>query len=209
MELRVSCTQTRVYVVDDDSQLREDLQKLVERAGYAAATFDSGDTFLTDYPNLPPGCIVLDVAMKGMSGLDLQRKLVQGGCRWPFIILTGHADPQTAGRAVGLGVVAFLTKPVRNIELLAAILKGEAQLFGVADPVPQPEVVRRAARLTRREREVLRGLLEGLISKEMAAQLGISASTVNSYRLKLMRKLGANTPAELAMLAIRAGYAKL
>jgi two-component system, LuxR family, response regulator FixJ len=202
----MSGTRTRVYVVDDESLLRASLLQLLERAGYRVLTFASGDAFLAAYPKLSPGCIILDVVMQGMSGLELQRRLITAGCKWPVIVLTAHADHAIAERAVEIGAVAFLIKPVRHVELLAALLKGESYLLGAADAIPDPEVVRRVARLTPRERDVLRGILDAMINKEMAAQFGISESAVKGYRRIVMTKLGARTPAELVMLAIRAGF---
>jgi FixJ family two-component response regulator len=202
----MSHTPTRVYVVDDDLQLSAVLVPLLEQAGYAAQTFASGDAFLRDYPNLLPGCIILDIALGGMTGLELQRRLISAGCAWPVIVLTGHPDREVAERAVEVGAIAFLTKPVRHIELVAALLKAQALLSGAASSTPDPEIKRRLARLTPRERSVLRGILDALINKEIAAEFGISESTVKGYRKKVMDKLGARTPAELVMLAIRGGF---
>lgn len=205
----MSRTPTRVYVVDDDSQLRANLVYVLQQAGYVVVTFASGELFLVAYPSLPPGCIILDVAMEGMDGVELQRRLLELGCRWPVIVLTGHADESVAKSTVHVGAVAFLTKPVRGLELMAAILKAESHLFGAADTVTDPEAIRRVARLTPRERDVLRGILEAMINKEMAAEFGISESTVKGYRRTVMAKMRARTPAELVMLAIRSGFVKL
>jgi two-component system, LuxR family, response regulator FixJ len=197
---------TRVYVVDDDPLLRAGLVQLLEQSGYTAPTFASGEAFLSAYPKLPPGCIIVDIVMRGMTGLELQRRLLAAGCRWPVIVLTGHADRANAERAVEAGAASFLEKPVRRVELLAAILKGEGHLLGAREAIPDPELVRRVACLTPRERDVLRGVLEAKINKEMAAEFGISESAVKSYRRKAMKKLRARTPAELVMLALRAGF---
>lgn len=197
---------TRVYVVDDDPLLRAALVQLLEQSGYTAPTFASGEAFLSAHPKLPPGCIIVDVVMRGMSGLELQRRLLTAGCRWPVIVLTGHADRATAERAMEAGAVSFLEKPVRRVELVAAILKGEGYLLGAREATPDPELIRRVALLTPRERDVLRGVLEAKINKEMAAQFGITESAVKSYRRKAMKKLRARTPAELVMLALRAGF---
>jgi two-component system response regulator FixJ len=148
----------------------------------------------------------VDIVMGGMNGLDLQRRLLALGCRWPVIILTGRADRANAERAVAAGAVSFLEKPVRRVELLAAILKGEGYLLGAREATPDPELIRRVAFLTPRERHVLRGVLEAKINKEMAAEFGITESAVKSYRRNAMKKLGARTPAELVMLALRAGF---
>ncbi|HEY7889441.1 MAG TPA: response regulator [Steroidobacteraceae bacterium] len=197
---------TRVYVVDDDPLLRAAVEQLLEQSGYTAPTFGSAEAFLSARPKLPPGCIIVDIVMGGMNGLDLQRRLLALGCRWPVIILTGRADRANAERAVAAGAVSFLEKPVRRVELLAAILKGEGYLLGAREATPDPELIRRVAFLTPRERHVLRGVLEAKINKEMAAEFGITESAVKSYRRNAMKKLGARTPAELVMLALRAGF---
>jgi FixJ family two-component response regulator len=196
----------RVYVVDDDSLLRTNLVRLLEQAGYVVRTFASGKAFLAAYPKLLPGCIIMDLIMQGMSGLELQRRLISAGCKWPVIVLTGHGDRTSAQRAIESGAVAFLEKPVRRTELLAALLRGESYLIGATDTIPDPELAHRVARLTRREREVLGGILTSMINKEIAAEFGISESSVKGYRRKAMEKLGARTPAELVMLALRAGF---
>lgn len=202
----MSRTPTKVYVVDDDPLLRPALVELLEQSGYAAPTFASGEAFLSALPKLSPGCIIVDIFMRGMSGLDMQRRLLASGCRWPVIVLTGHADRANAERAVAAGAVSFLEKPVRRVELLAAILKGEGYLIGARAATPDPELIRRLALLTPRERDVLRGVLAAKINKEMAAEFGITESAVKSYRRKAMKKLRARTPAELVMLALRAGF---
>lgn len=202
----MSRTPTRVYVVDDDPLLRAAIVQLLEQSGYTAPTFASGEAFLRALPKLPPGCIIVDLVMRGMSGFGMQRRLLACGCRWPVIVLTGHADRANAERAVQAGAVSFLEKPVRLVELVAAILKGEAYLLGAREAIPDPELIRRVGLLTPREQEILRGILHGKINKEMAAEFGITESAVKGYRLKAMKKLRARTPAELVMLALRAGF---
>jgi FixJ family two-component response regulator len=149
-----------VYVVDDDSLLRAGLVRLLEQAGYLAPTFASGAPFLNAYPKLLPGCIIMDIVMQGMSGLELQRRLITIGCTWPVIVLTGHGDRDSVERAIEAGAVAFLEKPVRRIELFAAVLRGESYLIGSGDAIPDPELAQRMARLTGRERDVLGGVLD-------------------------------------------------
>jgi two-component system response regulator FixJ len=205
----MSGTPKRVYVVDDDSRLTASLLPLLKQRGYSASTYASAVAFLADYPNLAPGCIILDLVMEGMSGLQLQRELLTIGCNWPVIVLTGHAGRSAAARAVQAGAVAFLIKPVREIELMAALQKGQAQLSAPVITIPAPEAVRRVARLAPRERGVLLGMVRAKFNKEIAAEFGITESTVKSYRNNLMKKLGARTTADLVVLAIRAGLVKL
>lgn len=197
---------TRVYIVDDDRDLSGNLVKLLEQARYQVRTFESGESFREAYPTLPAGCILTDLIMPGMNGLDLQRWLVENGCRWPMIILTGHGDPDNAAHAVAAGAVAFLEKPVRRVELYAAMLKAEAYLAGATDTIPDPELAHRTSKLTPRERDALSGVLDKKSNKEIAAELGISESSVKSYRRQARQKIGARNTAELVMLALRAGF---
>jgi len=201
----MSSPPARVYVVDDDPHLRDGITQWLTEAGFQARAFPSGDSLLQAYPQLPPGCIVVDMVMPSMSGLELQRRLVIAGCRWPIIMLTGHASRPVVTRAMEAGVVAFLEKPVREAELLAAVLRGQAHLLGNAEMVPDPDLMQRMARLTTRERQVLGYVLQKKLNKQIAAILGIGETTVKGYRRALMRKLGAHNTTELVVLAIRAG----
>lgn len=204
----MSSSPARIYVVDDDPLLRDGLAHWLAQAGYQAQAFDSGSAFLRAHPQLPAGCIIVDMVMPGMSGLDLHQRLVAAGCRWPVIVLTGHANRPDVTRAMEAGIVAFLEKPVREAELLAAVLKGQAHLMGRIEMVPDPELVHRVATLTARERQVLDLVLEKRLNKQIAGALGIAESTVKGYRRAVMRKLGAKKATELVVLAIRAGLYK-
>lgn len=201
----MSRTQTRVYVVDDDSQLHASLAEWLLAAAYTWSAFASGQTFLDAYPRLPAGCIILDADTGGTDGLELQRRLIGAGCRWPVIVLATRDDEPLATRAVENGAVAFLLKPVRRAELLAALRRGEQYLCGALDAIPDPEVLHRMSTLTVHERDVLLGILEGRFNKEIAAARGVSESAVKSCRGKLRRKLKVRTVAELVLLAVRAG----
>lgn len=201
----MSGSPARVYIVDDDSQLRDGAAHWLTEAGFQAQTFPSGESLLAAYPELLPGCIIVDMVMPNMSGLELQRQLLTAGCRWPVIMITGHASRQMVARAMEAGVVAFLEKPVREVELFAAVLRGQAHLLGKAEMVPDPDLVRRLARLTNRERQVFGFVLQKKLNKQIAAILGIGETTVKGYRRALMKKLGAHNTTELVVLAIRAG----
>jgi two-component system, LuxR family, response regulator FixJ len=197
----------RIYVVDDDPLLRSGIVGLLAAAGYEARAFGSGKAFLGAYSQLPPGCIVVDLVMQEIGGLELQRRLLAAGCRWPVIVLTGHSNPTHAARSMEAGAIAFLEKPVREIELLAAVLKGQALLLGSADPSPEPELVRRLTSLSPRERTVLECLSsDRKLNKQIAGVLGISENTVKGYRKLAMRKMGAKNTTELVLLALRAGF---
>lgn len=199
----------RVYVVDDEPMLRANIVLMLRQEGYRVSAYPSGEAFLAAFPGLLPGCIILDLRMEGMGGINLQRKLLNMGCHWPVIVLTGHADRGAAAEATEIGAVAFLTKPVRDLELTAALFKAQSYLLGTMSNIPDPEAVSRVESLTAREREALRGFLSGKTSKEMAAELGISESTVKSYRRRATKKLGASSAAELVVLAIRGGFIRL
>lgn len=195
----------RVYVVDDDEQLRQGMSQWLADGGYQTRIFPSGQSLLEAYRTLAPGCIIADMAMPAMTGIELHRHLVMAGCHWPVIILTGHASRAMVTRAMEAGVIAFLEKPVREVELLAAIMRGHAQLAGKTQIVPDPDLVRRVARLTGRERQVLGYVLQKKLNKQIAAILGIGETTVKGYRRALMKKVGAHNTTELVVFAIRAG----
>jgi FixJ family two-component response regulator len=201
----MSSAPARIYIVDDDPQLRDGLAQWLAQAGYQAQGFDSGNAFLHARAQLPAGCIIVDMLMPGMTGLDLHQRLIAAGCSWPVIVLTGHANRPDVTRAMEAGIVAFLEKPVREVELLAAVMKGQAHLLGRIEMVPDPDLAHRVASLTLRERQVLGLVLEKKLNKQIAGALGIAETTVKGYRRALMRKLGAKKATELVMLAIRAG----
>jgi FixJ family two-component response regulator len=201
----MSSSPARIYIVDDDPQLRDGLAQWLAQAGYQAQGFDSGNAFLHARAQLPAGCIIVDMLMPGMTGLDLHQRLIAAGCSWPVIVLTGHANRPDVTRAMEAGIVAFLEKPVREVELLAAVMKGQAHLLGRIEMVPDPDLAHRVASLTLRERQVLGLVLEKKLNKQIAGALGIAETTVKGYRRAVMRKLGAKKATELVMLAIRAG----
>jgi FixJ family two-component response regulator len=201
----MSSPPVRVYVVDDDESLRDGVAKSLADAGFQTRAFPSGEAMLREYPQLPPGCIVVDMLMPSMSGLELHRRMVAAGCHWPFIMLTGHASRSVLTRAMESGIIAFLEKPVREAELLAAVLRGQAHLLGKAEMMPDPDLAHRISKLTGREREVLGYVLKNKLNKQIAAMLGIGETTVKGYRRALMKKLGAHNTTELVVLAIRSG----
>ena len=143
--------------------------------------------------------------MPSMSGLELHRRLAAAGCFWPVILLTGQATRPVVTRAMESGIVAFLEKPVREAELLAAVMRAHALLSGKAEMIPDPELLQRLSRLTGREKQVLGYVLQKKLNKQIAAILGIGETTVKGYRRALMRKLQVHNLTELIMLALRAG----
>ena len=197
--------QTRVYIVDDDPGLRGGLLRMFKVAGYPAQAFVSGVAFLQACPTLPAGCVVLDLLMPGMGGLEVQRQLAAAGHPWPVIVLTGHPDRRSMTRAMQAGSVFFLEKPVREAELFAAVLKAEAILCGEARERQDPMLAHAAALLTMRERQVLEALMISERVKQTAARLGISESRVKSCRKQVMRKLDAKSTSRLIQQAVLAG----
>jgi len=204
-ELGMGSPPARVYVVDDDTDQRDGVAHWLAEAGYDPRSFSSAEELLESYPKLLPGPIIADMLMPTMSGLELQQRLLAMGCRWPVIMLTGHASGQVVSRAMETGIIAFLQKPVRYIELLAALIRGQALLAGNTEIVPDPRIVQRLEKLTRREREVLDYVLQNKLNKQIGAILGIRETTVKGYRSVLMKKLGAHNTLELVVFAMRAG----
>ena len=194
-----------VYVVDDDLDFAEGLDHLFRASGVQPQSFNAGQTFLDAYPKLRPGCLFVDLAMPGMSGLALLKELRAAGCRWPVIILTGHGSTLNAAEAIQAGAFAFLEKPPREIEVLAMARKAQAYLSAAPQLMYDEEIAQRIQRLSRREREVFDGVLQGLLNKQIAAQLGISESTVKSARRTLLDRMRAETSLELIAMALRAG----
>ena len=194
-----------VYVVDDDQDLRDGVAQLFRDAGYQARDFASGEAILAVYPELSPGCIIVDMSMPDMNGVELRHRLVSVGCRWPIILLTGHASRPVVDQAVHAGIVAVLEKPVREVELLAAVMRGQEQLSGRAEVIPDTEIVARIARLTKRERIVLDSLMAGKLNKQVAAKLGVRETTIKGYRRLVAKKLGAQNTTEVIVMALRSG----
>jgi two-component system, LuxR family, response regulator FixJ len=192
-----------VHVVDDDEAMCEALQWLLESAGLRAETYTSAEAFLDAYQPAQPGCLVVDVRMRGMSGLDLQRRLVEQKIGIPVIIITGHGDVPMAVRAVKAGAVDFLEKPV-NDELLVERIRSALELDARRrEDVGQRNLAAaRLARLTPREREVIDLLVACKINKQIAAELGMSEKTVEVHRRHIMRKLQVKSAAELVRAAL-------
>ena len=195
-----------VYLVDDDPDLLRAVGRLLESVGFKVATFASAQLFLDGHDRSALGCLVLDLSMPGLSGLELQRTLEQQGSTLPIVFLTGRGDITTTVQAMKRGAVDFLTKPVDDTALIAAIqealAKGQAQRRA---GVERERVARRLASLTERERQVLDGIVAGRLNKQIAAELGTVEKTVKFHRGNLMRKMGVRVVADLVKLAERAG----
>lgn len=191
----------RLYVVEDNSAVRRSLCALVSSHGYNPFPFASAEDFLDGYDPSKPGCILLDVKMPGMTGLELQEELNQQGVSFPIVVLTGHGDVPAAVQAMKNGAIDFIEKPPEVGALLNAINQAAARLGNKPQAnVPLEEVNRRLARLTGREREVLDHLVQGKINKQIADDLGISQRTVEVHRARIREKMEARGLADLIRL---------
>jgi two-component system, LuxR family, response regulator FixJ len=191
-----------VFVVDDDEAVRESLRWLVRSVGLAVQAFATAEDFLEAVTPDRPGCLVLDVRMPGMSGLELQQQLATRGVPLPIIMLTGYGDVPTAVRALTRGALDFIEKPFSRQLLLdrirhAVVIDANARRL----EADRAEVASRAATLTPREREVLRMVVGGSTNKLMAANLGICEKTIEVHRAHVMRKMRAGSLPELVRLA--------
>ena len=197
-----SSDQPTVLIIDDDSRMREAMQRLLKTVGLHFESFATPQDFLGHKLPDGPSCLVLDVRLPGMSGLDVQAKLNEAGVQVPIIFITGHGDIPMTVKAMKSGAVEFLTKPFRDQDLIDAIQ--QALKRNVETRQEQNETAQlqeRYAKLTAREREVMRLMISGMISKQIASTLGTSEITVTVHRGQVMRKMQANSPAELGRIA--------
>lgn len=199
-------TKPVVHIVDDDAALLASLHFLIASADYPVRAYDSAEALLGKVGALEPGCIVTDIRMPGMSGLDLVRKLKALGIAAPVIVLTGHADVALAVDAMKAGVVEFLEKPFLDAALLDAIETAlRAAGHDQRAQEEQAEIQRRAAAMTPRERDVFDAIVAGDSNKAAALKLGISPRTVEIYRANAMEKMGAKSLSDLVRMALRGG----
>jgi two-component system response regulator FixJ len=198
--------QPTLFIVDDDEAVRESLQLLLESAGHSVRSFASGSEFLTAMPSSEDGCLITDVRMPGIGGLDVQERLRDEHIALPVIVITGHGDVPLAVRAMKAGAVDFVEKPFTEQAILAAVER--ALEIGRRKPKVGIEVADAEARLsqlTEREHEVLRLLVAGKPNKIIAYELGISPRTVEIHRARVMEKTRARSLSELVRLAIAYG----
>jgi FixJ family two-component response regulator len=191
-----------VFIIDDDRQVRDGLHSLIRSVGLRAESFASAQDFLEAKRPDAPACLILDVRMPGLSGLDLQLKLSDGDLRIPIIFITGHGDIPMSVRAMKEGAHEFLTKPVRSQDLLDAVQKAIASDHGQRKERAELKEIRaRFQSLTPREKEVLDLVVTGLLNKQIADQLGTSELTVKTHRAHVMEKTGAGSLAHLVRMA--------
>ncbi|MCP1835200.1 two-component system response regulator FixJ [Bradyrhizobium sp. USDA 4532] len=196
----------RILVIDDDAAMRDSLAFLLDVRGFCVATYETASGFLGDTASGPVDCIVSDIRMPGMSGLELVRKLKADRADCPVILITGHGDVTLAVEAMKAGAVDFIEKPFEDEVLLRAINNAlEARPIKPADDVAKLQAEARLADLSSRERDVLQGLLAGKINKVIAHDLGISPRTVEVYRANVMAKTNVRSMSELMRIAIAAG----
>jgi len=193
-------TEAQVHVIDDDEGVRESLSFLFEMSGVDAKTYSNPVDFLGVAPALTTGCIVTDVRMPQMNGLELVRKLREAGVQLPVIVITGHGDVPLAVEAMKAGAMDFLEKPFKDETLLEAVRHALE-----STPRVDGELQEKISGLSMRERQVLERLVQGAANKVIARDLGISDRTVEIYRAKVMTKMGAESFAELIRMAMLAG----
>jgi two-component system, LuxR family, response regulator FixJ len=195
-----------VYVIDDDEAMRDSLNFLLDSAGFRVELFETATSFLENLPKLEFGCVVSDVRMPGIDGIELLKRMKAANNRFPILIMTGHGDIPLAVEAMKLGAVDFLEKPFED-ERLTAMIDGALRQ---AEPVVRNEAVTqdiaaRVASLSPRERQVMEGLIAGLSNKLIAREYDISPRTIEVYRANVMTKMQANSLSELVRLAMRGG----
>jgi two-component system, LuxR family, response regulator FixJ len=200
-------TEPAIHVIDDETPFRRSLLFLLESAGWTASGHESAEAFLDDMPTMPEdgGCLVLDIRMPRISGLELQRRLTTLASPWPIIFMTGHGDVELAVKVMKEGAIDFLQKPFKDHAFLEAIERA-VHLSRAQQQLSRRHAEARAllARLSPRETEIARCLARGLANKEIARELSISDNTVHVHRQHVMEKTGTGSAADLARLILRA-----
>ncbi len=199
----------KVYVIDDDEAMRDSLNFLLDSSGFEVSLFEDAQSFLEALPDLEFGCVISDVRMPGLDGIELLKRMKADSSQFPIVMMTGHGDVPLAVEAMKLGAVDFLEKPFEDDRLTAMI----DQAIRRAEPAAKNEAIAqdiaaRVASLSPRERQVMEGLIAGLSNKLIAREYDISPRTIEVYRANVMTKMQANSLSELVRLAMRAGMLK-
>jgi two-component system, LuxR family, response regulator FixJ len=195
-----------IYVIDDDDAVRQSLQFMLKAAGIEARTFESAKAFMEVLPQVTSGCIVTDVRMPEITGIDLLRHVMKTHPDLPVIVITGHGDIALAVEAMKIGAVDFLEKPFDGQQLLTAVRSALSREAGTGKRKADLAAIQdKLAALSNRERQVLEGLVAGSANKNIAFDLGISPRTVEIYRANLMTKMAANSLSDLVRMAMMAG----
>jgi FixJ family two-component response regulator len=198
----MNLTESTVFIVDDDPSICTALRRLFKSVGLAARSFTSAREFLNQTPGLGPGCLVLDMRLPGLSGLDIQQELAQSGLELPIIFLTAHGSVPLSVKAMKAGAVDFLEKPVEDQLLLDVVFQALERDRQARRARGQRQALReRVATLTPRERQVFEQVVTGKLNKEIASELGTVEKTIKVHRANLMRKLDCRSLAELVRLA--------
>ena len=199
----------RVYVIDDDEAVRDSLDFLLSSADFHVTLFESAQNFLDILPSIDFGCVVSDVRMPGIDGIELLKRLKAVSSMFPVVIMTGHGDVPLAVEAMKLGAIDFLEKPFEDDRLIGMIEAALRQAEpGVKSEAITLEITSRIATLSRRERQVMEGLIAGHSNKLIAREYDISPRTIEVYRANVMSKMQAASLSELVRLAMRAGAVK-
>ena len=192
-----------VYVVDDDEAVRDSLQWLLEGKDYRVRCFDSAESFLSRYDPREVACLIVDIRMDGMTGLELQNRLIDTHSPLPIVFITGHGDVPMAVDTMKKGAMDFIQKPFKEdqlVDLVERMLERARETFSVQQQAASREAL--LAKLTTRESQVLERIVAGRLNKQIADDLGISIKTVEAHRANIMEKLNANTVADLLKIAL-------
>jgi FixJ family two-component response regulator len=199
-----------VFIVDDDVSVRESLELLIRHEGWQAETYSTADDFLKRLPALVPSCLILDVSLPGISGLELQSRISEDRLAMPIIFITGHGDIPMTVRAMKAGAIEFLTKPLTDEALVAAVKQAlEHSRTALADQRILLELQTHFSSLSPRERDVMALVVTGMLNKQVGAELGISEITVKAHRGRVMQKMKADSLADLVQIATKLGLHRL